>query len=52
MSARVLAFFGQAFDIASEQDLLRLKRIAKAERSVPGDAEDIIFLESRRKGSR
>ena len=39
------------FDIASEQDLLRLKRIAKAARSAPGDAEDIAFLESRRKGS-
>jgi len=40
------------FDIASEQDLLHLKRIAKAARSVPGDAEDIAFLESRRKRSR
>jgi len=40
------------FDVASEQDLLRLKRIAKAERSAPGDAEDIAFLESRRKGSK
>ncbi len=40
------------FDVASEQDLLRLKRIAKAARSAPGDAEDIAFLESRRKGSR
>jgi hypothetical protein len=37
------------FDIASKQDLLRLKRIAKAARSTPGDAEDIAFLESRRK---
>jgi hypothetical protein len=37
------------FDIASERDLLRLKRIAKAARSAPGDAEDIVFLESRRK---
>jgi hypothetical protein len=37
------------FDVASEQDLLRLKRIAKAARSAPGDAEDIAFLESRRK---
>ena len=40
----------QVFDVASEQDLLRLKRIAKAARSAPGDAEDIAFLESRRKG--
>ena len=39
------------FDIASEQDLLRLKRIAKAARSSPGDAEDIAFLEARRKSS-
>jgi hypothetical protein len=39
------------FDIASERDLLRLKRIAKAERSAPGDIEDIAFLESRRKHS-
>lgn len=40
------------FDVASEQDLLRLKRIAKAARSAPGDAEDIAFLESRRTRSR
>jgi len=40
------------FDIASEKDLLRLKRIAKAKRSSPGDAEDIAFLEARRKRSR
>jgi hypothetical protein len=40
------------FDIAAEQDLLRLKRIAKAARSAPGDAEDIAFLESRQKSSR
>jgi len=37
-------------DVASEQDLLRLKLIAKAARSTPGDAEDIAFLEARRKG--
>jgi hypothetical protein len=35
------------FEIASEQDLLRLKTIARAARSAPGDAEDIAFLESR-----
>ena len=40
------------FDIASEMDLLRLKRSAKAGRSVPGDTEDIAFLEARRKRSR
>jgi hypothetical protein len=42
----------QVFDVASEQDLLRLKRIAKAARSAPGHAEDIAFLESRWKSSR
>lgn len=35
------------FEIASEADLLTLKKIASAARSVPGDAEDIAFLESR-----
>jgi hypothetical protein len=39
------------FEIASEQDLLHLKKIARADRSVPGDAEDIAFLEARRKSS-
>ena len=39
------------FDIASEEDLLRLKRIARAARSAPGDAEDIAFLEARRNTS-
>jgi hypothetical protein len=39
------------FDVASEQDLMRLKKIAKAQRSAPGDAEDIAFLEARRKSS-
>ena len=36
------------FRVASEDDLLRLKKIARANRSSPGDAEDIAFLESRR----
>jgi hypothetical protein len=40
-----------AFTIASENDLLRLKRIAHRARSAPGDAEDIAFLESRRRRS-
>ena len=39
------------FQVASEQDLLRLKRIAKARRSSPGDAQDIAFLEARRRTS-
>jgi hypothetical protein len=34
--------------VASEADLLRLKKIARAHRSSPGDAEDIAFLEARR----
>ena len=34
--------------VASEADLLRLKRIVRAQRSSPGDAEDIAFLEARR----
>jgi hypothetical protein len=38
------------FDIASEEDLLRLKKIVFAERSAPSDAVDIAFLESRRSG--
>ncbi len=37
------------FDVASEEDLLRLKRIARAARTAPGDAEDIAFLEARLK---
>jgi hypothetical protein len=36
------------FHLASEQDLLRLKKIAQAQRSVPADAVDIAFLEARR----
>ena len=39
----------QLIDIASEEDLRRLKQIAKAARSAPGDAEDLAFLEARRK---
>ena len=39
----------RALRVASEDDLLRLKKIARAQRSAPGDAEDVAFLESRRK---
>jgi hypothetical protein len=35
------------FQVASERDLLELKRIARRQRSAPGDAEDIAFLTSR-----
>ncbi len=38
--------------VASEADLLTLKRIARAKRSAPGDAEDIAFLEARRPNPR
>jgi hypothetical protein len=34
--------------VASEADLLHLKKIARRRRSAPGDAEDIAFLEARR----
>jgi hypothetical protein len=34
--------------LASEADLLRLKRIARDRRASPGDAVDIAFLEARR----
>lgn len=35
------------FAIASEADLLKMKRIARKERSFAGDAQDIAFLEAR-----
>jgi len=38
----------KAWRVASEADLLRLKKLARASRSSPGDAEDIAFLEARR----
>jgi hypothetical protein len=34
--------------VASEEDLLRLKKIARGQRSWAGDADDIAFLEARR----
>lgn len=44
---------GHSLLMASEADLLRLKKIAAAARSVPGDADDIAFLEARkRRGGR
>jgi hypothetical protein len=39
----------QVLSIASEEDLLRLKKIAAADRRLASDAEDIAFLEARRK---
>ena len=37
--------------VAAERDLLRLKEIARARRSSPGDAEDVAFLKARRRRS-
>lgn len=45
-----LTIRGQSLLMASEGDLLRLKRAAAAARSLPGDADDIAFLESRKRG--
>ncbi len=42
----------QPLRVASERDLLRLKRIAAVARSSPGDAQDISFLEAHRKRRR
>jgi hypothetical protein len=36
------------FRFASENDLLRLKQIAHADRAAASDAQDIAFLEARR----
>jgi hypothetical protein len=38
--------------VASAADLLRLKKIARADRASAGDAEDIAFLEARRRKRR
>lgn len=46
--ARRLKVGSTTLRVAAEADLLRLKKIARAERSVPGDADDIAFLEARR----
>src|SRR5262245_528165 len=37
------------FHVASEPDLLQLKRIAQASRASAGDAQDVAFLEARRR---
>lgn len=50
-AATRLTIRGQSLLIASEEDLLRVKRAAAAARSVPGDADDIAFLESRKGGA-
>ena len=45
--ARRLTVQSRSFLVASEDDLLNLKQIARANRTAPGDAEDIAFLEAR-----
>ena len=39
----------RVFRVASEQDLLHMKKLAQSERSFAGDAQDIEFLEARRR---
>ena len=51
-TATTIKVRSQLLHVASERDLLRLKRIAKAARSSSGDAQDIAFLEARRNRSR
>ncbi len=48
-AAADMKILGHVFSVASPEDLLRLKKIARAARSVAGDAQDIEFLESRLK---
>lgn len=50
-AATTIKVQAQVLHVASERDLLRLKRIAKTARSSSGDAQDIAFLEARRKRS-
>ena len=47
-TATTMKIRSQVLRVASEKDLLRLKRIATAARSSAGDAQDIAFLEARR----
>jgi hypothetical protein len=47
-TATTMKIRSQVLRVASEANLLRLKRMARAGRSSPGDAEDIAFLEARR----
>lgn len=41
-----MKILGHVFSVASAEDLLRLKEIARAARSFAGDAQDIEFLQS------
>lgn len=51
-AATTITVRSQVLHVASELDLLRLKRMASAARASSGDAQDIAFLEARRKQSR
>jgi hypothetical protein len=51
-TARRIKVRSHVFKVASEKDLLRLKKIARSGRSSPGDDHDIAFLQARRKASR
>jgi hypothetical protein len=46
--ARAIKIRSRVFTVASEDDLLHLKQIARAGRNYAGDAQDIEFLEARR----
>jgi len=50
-TATTMKVRSQVLRVASEENLLRLKRMARTGRSSPGDAQDIAFLEARRKRS-
>jgi hypothetical protein len=50
-TATTMKVRSQVLRVASEEKLLRLKRMAQAGRSSLGDAQDIEFLEARRKRS-
>lgn len=45
--ATVVRVRSRAWRVASEADLLRLKKLAQASRAAPGDVEDVAFLEAR-----
>jgi hypothetical protein len=49
--AAEMKILGHVFAVASAEDLLRLKEIARAARSFAGDAQDIEFLKGRLKRS-
>lgn len=50
-NAKKIKVAGHTLHMASEADLMRLKKIANSSRSKPGDADDIAFLKSRLKKS-